>query len=125
MRGCIALVIAALTLAACGSEPADDGPAAARAATPEQTQIDQDKAPRQLTCGDLADKQASAAVGRRAQFALAAEADVKDMSPLRVAQSIFFAMTELCKGADPSYKPATDAVRAVERGKYVADLASP
>ena len=127
MRPCTAVIIAALALApaACGSEPAEDGASVARAATPERAEIDQDKAPRMLTCGDLADKQASAAVGRRAQFALAAGANVKGMSRLRVAQSIFFAMTELCKGADASYKPATDAVRAVERGKYVADLASP
>ena len=126
MRPCTALVIAALALAvpACGSDPAEDRSSAA-AATPERVEIDQDKAPRALTCGDLADKQASAAVTRRAQFALAAEANVKDMSRLRVAQSIFFAMTELCKGADAGYKPAAAALRAVEQGKYIADLASP
>jgi hypothetical protein len=47
------------------------------------------------------------------------------MSQLRVAQSIFFAMTELCKDADAGYKPAADAVRAVEQGKYIADLEAP
>jgi len=127
MRPCVALIVAALALApaACGSEPAEDAPSAARAATPERPEIDKDKAPRALTCGDLADKQASAAVTRRAQFALAAQANVKDMSRLRVAQSIFFAMTELCKDADAGYKPAAAAVRAVERGRYVADLEAP
>jgi hypothetical protein len=125
MKTCIALVVAALAVTGCGSEPADDGPPAAGAATPERAEINSDKAPRTLTCGDLADKAASAAVGRRAQFALAAEADVKGMSRLRVAQSIFFAMTELCRDADAGYRPAADAVRAVEQGKYRADLASP
>lgn len=127
MRPCTALILGALALApaACGSESVEDGPAAAPAATPERAQIDPDKAPHALTCGDLADKEASASVGRRVQFALAAEANVEGMSPLRVAQSIFFAMTELCEGADAGYKPAADAVRAVEQGKFVADLASP
>ena len=125
MRRCIALIVAALALAACGCGSAEDEPSAARAATPERAQLDRDKAPRELTCGDLADKQASAAVTRRAQFALAEDANVKDMSRLRVAQSIFFAMTELCKGADAGYRPAADAVRAVEQGKYIADLGAP
>ena len=47
------------------------------------------------------------------------------MSQLRVAQSIFFAMTELCKDAEESYTPAADAVKAVERGEYIADLSAP
>ena len=125
MRLCTALIIAGVVLAACGCGAAEDEPAAARAATPERAELDPDKAPRELTCGDLADKQASAAVTRRAQFALAADASVNDMSRLRVAQSIFFTMTELCKGADAGYKPAADAVRAVEQGKYIADLGAP
>lgn len=120
------VAIAALWASGCGGS-ADDEPAAAAAkATPAAVErIDPDKDPHAITCGDLANKEASAELSRRAQFALAGEARVRDMSQLRVAQSIFFAMTELCKSHDESYTPAADAVKAVERGEYVADLNAP
>lgn len=44
---------------------------------------------------------------------------------LASAQSLFFAMTELCKGRPASYEPAKAAVRAVRQGKYRADLGTP
>jgi hypothetical protein len=118
-------LIAVVLAAGCGGS--DDEPAAAAAkATPAAVErIDPDKDPHAVTCGDLADKEASAELSRRAQFALAEEAKVRDMSRLRVAQSIFFAMTELCKRHDESYTPAAAAVKAVERGEYVADLSAP
>ena len=116
----------ALWAGGCGGS-ADDEPAAAAAkATPAAVErVDPGKDPHALTCGDLADKVASAEASRRAQFALADEAKVRDMSRLRVAQSIFFAMTELCKSHDETYTPGADAVKAVERGDYVADLNAP
>jgi hypothetical protein len=40
----------------------------------------------------------------------------------RVNQTIYFALTELCKGRDPSFRPARLAVEAVRRGEYRASL---
>ena len=116
-----ALVAAAVALAAAGCGADDAEPVATPAAV-----VDADKDPYAITCGDLADKVASAHVGRRAQVALAAEADIRRLSPLRAGQSIFYAMTELCETrGDLAYTPAADAVAAVKAGKYVADLNAP
>lgn len=123
MRTRAVLIVAALAVAGCGG--GENEPRSAARSVPERAQIDPNKDPHAITCADLSDKEASATVSRRAQVALAADARVKNMSPLRVGQSIFFAMTELCKGADESYTPATDAVRAVRQGKYIADLGAP
>jgi hypothetical protein len=37
---------------------------------------------------------------------------------LRVAQSIFYAVTEICKGKPPSYHPGKEAVAGVRSAKY-------
>ena len=117
-----ALLIATVALGAAGCGADDSQPAAA----PHRAAIDADKDPYAVTCGDLSDKVASAHVGRRAQVALAAEADIETLSPLRAGQSIFYAMTELCKERrDMAYTPAADAVAAVKAGKYLADLGAP
>jgi hypothetical protein len=73
----------------------------------------------------MADPAASATLTRRATVALARKAKIPDLSELRATQSIFFAMTELCKQNGQDYRPARDAVAAVKRGKYRADLGVP
>ena len=83
------------------------------------------KDPYALTCGDLADPLAAGDVSRQATVKLARKADIRGLSLLRASQSIFFAMTELCKENDAGYAPAADAVAAVERGEYRADLGAP
>jgi hypothetical protein len=118
------MALPAAMAAGCGGS-SEEAPARAKATPAAVERVDPGKDPHAITCGDLADKEASAEVSRRAQFALADEAKVRDMSRLRIAQSIFFAMTELCKSAEESYTPAADAVKAVERGEYVADLNAP
>ena len=115
----LSAIVAAALAAGCGS---DGAPAKATATA---ARIDPTKDPHTITCGDLANKEASAALSRRAGFTLAEDASVRDMSRLRAAQSIFFAMTELCKSHDASYTPAADAVKAVENGEYIADLEAP
>ena len=97
----------------------------ARPAAQPVVTVDPDRDPHALTCGELADKVASNAASRRAQFTLADEAKIADMSRLRAAQSIFYAMTELCKSNEESFTPAAAAVKAVKRGEYIADLSTP
>ncbi len=119
------LVVSAAVAAGCGEnarqERAAKGPAVTLAE--REAQLEQD--PYDLACADLADKVASARMTRQVQFALADDARIPDMSPLRASQSIFFAITEICKDKPASYKPARPAIAGVRRGEFVADLSSP
>ena len=62
---------------------------------------------------------------RRVQYALADDAKIPGLNRLRASQSIFFAITEVCKGKPGSYKPARPAIAGVRSGEYLADLGSP
>ena len=88
-----------------------------------QAQLDQD--PYDLRCADLADKVDSARMTRRVQYALADDAAIPGLNRLRASQSIYFAITEVCKGKPGSYQPARPAVSGVRNGEFVADLATP
>ena len=59
------------------------------------------------------------------QYALADDAQIPGLNRLRESQSIFFAITEVCKGKAGSYKPARPAIAGVRSGEFVADLGSP
>ena len=82
--------------------------------------------PYALTCRDLA-RQPLNSINQRlvinAEFALAEEPvlaeRVEEMTGNRVGRSIYWALTEICKGRPLSYKPARDAVEAVQQGKYL------
>ena len=82
--------------------------------------------PYALTCGDLASQSTSSTSQRMVigvEFALADEPALRDrvkaMTENRVGRSIYWAMTELCRGRDASFTPGADAVEAVRRGKYL------
>jgi hypothetical protein len=119
------LVLCAAVAAGCGDEEG----AAVQAPDPvvelaeRQAQLEQD--PYDLRCADLADKVASADMSRRVQYALADDAKIAGLSRLRASQSIFFAITEVCKGKPGSYKPARPAISGVRSGEYLADLGAP
>jgi hypothetical protein len=120
------LVLCAAAAAGCGGE--DEG-AAVQAPEPvvdvaeRQAQLEQD--PYDLRCADLEDKVASARMTRMVQYALADDAKIPGLNRLRASQSIYFAITEICKGKPGSYQPAQPAIDGVRSGEYVADLASP
>jgi hypothetical protein len=122
-----ALVLSAAVGAGCGED--GDAPQDRAAKEPSvtlaerQAQLDQD--PYDLRCADLADKVASADITRRVQYALADDAKIAGLSRLRASQSIFFAITEVCKGKPGSYKPARPAISGVRSGEYLADLGAP
>ena len=119
------LVLVAAIATGCGEEEG----AAVKAPEPvvdvaeRQAQLEQD--PYDLRCADLADKIASARMTRVVQYALADDAQIPELNRLRASQSIYFAITELCKGKPGSYKPARPAVAGVRSGEFVADLESP
>ncbi len=119
------LVLSAAVATGCG-EAAPEKPAARPAyvaLAERQAQLDQD--PYDLRCADLADKVSSARMTRRVQYALADDAAIPGLDRLRASQSIFYAITEVCKGKPGSYKPARPAVSAVRSGEFVADLSAP
>lgn len=84
--------------------------------------------PYSLTCGDLA-RQSDPEGARlviRAQTALTREPALRkrvmEQGLQRANQSVYLALTEVCKRRDPSFKPARLAVKGVQSGTYQSDL---
>ena len=80
------------------------------------------KNPYDLRCADLRDKVASARITRVVQYALADDARIRGLNRLQASQSIYYAITELCKSKPGSYQPAEDAVAGVRSGEFRAQL---
>jgi hypothetical protein len=124
VRPVIGVVVVAI-LAGCGEAerrveqriPGTPDPAHAR---------EVERNPYALTCGDLArqpEHTESQKLVIRAEFALAQEPvlrkRVRAMTLNRAGRSVYWAMTELCKGQDASFTPGRQAVEAVRQGKYL------
>jgi hypothetical protein len=82
--------------------------------------------PYKLTCGDLRTQSRSEASQHlviRVEFKLADERvlrrRVRQMTENRVGRSLYWAMTEVCKGREASFQPGRAAVEAVRRGRYL------
>ena len=119
------LALCAAFATACGEDPAQERAAGAPPITMAERQAQLDQDPYDLRCADLEDKVASAGMTRRVQYALADDAGIPGLNRLRASQSIFFAITEVCKDKPGSYKPARPAISGVRSGEYVADLSAP
>jgi hypothetical protein len=124
----IAVAACAAIAAGCGDDEPEDAaapkPQAQRVSLEERhAQLERD--PYALRCVDIADKVASADISRRVQYALADDAKIRGLNRLQSSQSIYYAITELCKGKPGSYEPAEDAIAAVRSGQYRADLGTP
>lgn len=112
------LAALALLAAACGSDEKTT-PAAATGA--DQTIARTIEAqPDAITCAQIADQQTWAAVTRRATVAIADREQIPGLNRIRSSQSLYFAMTELCKGRPPSFKPSRKAISGVRSGTYRA-----
>jgi hypothetical protein len=59
---------------------------------------------------------------RVVQYALADDARIQGLNRLQASQSIYYAITELCKAKPGSYRPAKDAIAGVRSGEFRADL---
>ena len=82
-----------------------------------------------LTCGDLArqpEHPESQRLVIRAEFALARvpalERRVAELTENRAGRSVYYAMTEICKGRDATFRPARPAVEAVRGGDYLVPV---
>ena len=120
----IALALCGAVAAGCGDDDVE------QAAAPERPTLAQRHAqlesnPYDLRCADIRDKVNSARITRVVQYALADDAKVRGLSRLQAAQSIFYAITELCDGKPDSDQPARQAIAGVRNGDYRADLARP
>jgi hypothetical protein len=119
------IVLSAAVATGCGDDASEERAVKAPSVSLAERQAQLDHDPYDLRCADLADKVASADMTRRVQYALADDADIPGLNRLRASQSIFFAITEVCKGKPGSYKPARPAIAGVRSGEFVADLGSP
>lgn len=124
MRGRLGLLVAVLALAVgCG----DQEPVRI-SGTPEPSHAREvESNPYALTCRDLARQPLHMESERlviHAEFALAREPALRKVVAKetlnRTGRSVYYALTEICKGRDPSFRPGKMAVQAVRRGKYRA-----
>ena len=120
---CAAAVLAAAAPAACGGDDPQPRAQAPAATLAPARVLESD--PYALACGHVRDQQKWADVTRRATVAIADREQIRGLNRLQATQSLFFAMTELCKGRAPSYQPARAAVRGVQEGRFKADLGAP
>ena len=122
--GVLGLAAAAALAAGCGDEEelgADGVPDPEHASEVARN-------PYALTCGDLR-RQSHPEGSRlviRVQAALTRERALRrrvaEQGFQRVNQTIYFALTEICKERNPSFRPARLAAEAVRRGEYRASL---
>jgi hypothetical protein len=95
--------------------------------TPERDHAAEvERNPYALTCGDIASQSTSSTSQRLVigvEYALADEPAlrkrVKAMTENRVGRSLYWAMTEACKGKEPTFTPGEQAVEAVRQGHYL------
>ena len=124
MRSRLVIGIAACVLAAgCGSDE-DTQPVSGTPDPDHAREVSND--PYALTCGDIAHQHEhpdgeKLVIG--VEFALARdpalEKRVATMTENRVGRSVYWALTETCKGRPSSFEPGRPAVEAVRQGKYL------
>jgi hypothetical protein len=115
------VVLVAVVLAAAGC-----GEAEPPVVSEEAHRAEVARDPYALTCRDLA-RQPLNSVNQRlvinAEFALARDPALRRrvaaMTENRVGRSVYWALTEVCKGRPGTYEPARAAVAAVRDGKYL------
>jgi hypothetical protein len=117
------LVMCALLLAACGGT--DENARAERKAPKLASAAVIDGDPYAIACGHVRDQQKWADTTRQATVAIARREQLPKLNDLQATQSIFYAITEVCKRRPASFEPAETAVRAVRAGKYSVDLGTP
>jgi hypothetical protein len=119
----IGLAACAAIAAGCGDDD-DTAPSESKAQTvnvaERHAQLEKD--PYALRCADIRDKVASARITRVVQNALANDAKIRGLNQLQASQSIYYAITELCKSKPASYQPAKDAIAGVRSGEFRAQL---
>jgi hypothetical protein len=110
------LVAAALLIGACSGE---DTAAPAQAPAPKLAPAgDIEANPYAITCGHVRDQAKWASVTRQATVAIADRERFRDLTRLRASQSVYYAMTELCKQKPVTFEPARAAAEGVRDGTF-------
>lgn len=123
LLGCLGLVAACAAGAGCGE---DEEPRVAGTPDPDHaTEVRRN--PYAVTCGDLTRQWShpeSARLVIHAEFALAKDPTLRKVVAKqtlnRTGRSVYYGLTEVCKGRRPSFKPARLAIEGVREGKYRA-----
>src|SRR4051794_13126274 len=111
-----ALVAAAVLIGACGGE---DTEAPAQAPAPKLASAGAIEAhPYAITCGHVRDQQQWAHVTRQASFAIVDRERFRNLNRLLASQSLYYAMTEVCKQKPVTFEPAHAAADGVRDGTY-------
>lgn len=110
---------AAILAAGCGQ---DESPTAAATRPPLASAAALEQDPHALSCGHVTDQLKWADETRRATVAIADGMRTPGLNRLQKTQSLFYAMTELCKGRSASHQPVDAAIEGVRSGRYRADL---
>jgi hypothetical protein len=121
--GAALAVSAALLLGACGQ--GDDETRAERKSPKLASAQAIEKDPYAIACGHVRDQQRWARETRQATVAIGDREKVPGLNRLQATQSLFFGMTEVCKGQPASYEPADAAVKGVRQGTYRAGAGAP
>jgi hypothetical protein len=125
----LTLAVSALAAAACG-DGEDRGRVAGTPAPDHAAEVARN--PYAVTCGDLARQTShpeSARLVIHAEFALARDPALRRVVAKetlnRTGRSVYYALTEVCKGRHRSFRPARLAVEGVREGKYRAARGRP
>jgi hypothetical protein len=113
-----------------GSRPADRGVPPGAPDSEHAREVARD--PFKLTCADLARQPRhpdSQHLVIQAEFALARVPALRErrreLTLNRTGRSVYYALTEICKGRHPAFEPGRHAVAAVRSGRYTAALNRP
>jgi hypothetical protein len=110
------LVAAAVLIGACGGE---DTEAPAQAPAPKLAPASAIEAdPYAITCAHVRDQQKWANITREATFTIADRERFPGLNRLLASQSLYYAMTELCKQQPVTFEPARAAADGVRDGTY-------
>jgi hypothetical protein len=74
--------------------------------------------PYAITCGHVRDQQKWAHVTRQVTVALADRERFPNLNRLLASQSVYYALTEVCKHKPDTYEPASAAADGVRDGTY-------
>ena len=124
----IALVAVFFALAGCDEDSSDETERRIARGEPDPEHVREvARNPYLVTCADLAAQPRSPEASRlviQAEFALAQDPAlrevVKSETLNRTGRSVYYGLTEECKGRPPSFEPAKAAVAGVLSGKYRA-----
>jgi hypothetical protein len=127
-RATIPVLAAFFALAGCWEDEQDQRDERVARGEPDPEHVREvARDPYLVTCADLAAQPRSPEASRlviQAEFALAQVPELKEVVARetlnRTGRSVYYGLTEVCKGRRPSFEPAELAVQGVLDGKYRA-----